>query len=384
MENMKQLQEERAQLFKDVYDGKIPKRVPIELSITWDAAIQYAGLDLKEAQYNPEMYPVFFDKVAKDFQADKSPIAPTLRPPAFYNILGSVGIVMSDKGSMQHPEVHSLEVEEYDEFIADPYKCMVETCLPRIYKALDASPGEAALAFAKAFKAKNDYDAIAGKVTVETSEKYGYPMFPRGGFTEAPMDFIADFLRSFTGVVMDMRRNKEKLLGAIDAITPHMKKIGVVPTSSRYARTFIPLHMAPFMREKQFAQFWWPSFKDLMDHLRDNDAGVRIFVEGDWMDKIDYLATLDNRVEMQFEYGDPKLAKEKVGKDHIISGFYPITMLQTNTKQQCVDKARELIDILAPGGGFIFNTDKSLYSLEGPIAENLQAVLEVVRTEAVY
>lgn len=384
MENMKQLQEERAQLFKDVYDGKIPKRVPMEISITWDAAIEYAGLDLKEAQYNPEMFPIFFDKVAKEFQTDKSPIAPTLRPPAFYNILGSVGIVMSNTGNMQHPEVHSLEVDEYDEFIEDPYKCMVETCLPRIYKALDANPGEAALALAKAFKAKNDYDAIAGKIAVETSEKYGYPMFPRGGFTEAPMDFIADFLRSFTGAVMDMRRNKEKLLGAIEAITPHMKKIGVVPTSSRYARTFIPLHMAPFMREKQFAEFWWPSFKELMDHLRDNDAGVRIFVEGDWMDKIDYLATLDNRVEMQFEFGDPKLAKEKVGKDHIISGFFPITMLQTNTKQECVDKARELIDTLAPGGGYIFNTDKSLYSLEGPIAENLQAVLEVVRTEAVY
>ena len=64
MENMKQLQEERAQLFKDVYDGKIPKRVPMEISITWDAAIEYAGLDLKEAQYNPEMFPIFFDKVA--------------------------------------------------------------------------------------------------------------------------------------------------------------------------------------------------------------------------------------------------------------------------------------------------------------------------------
>ena len=58
--------------------------------------------------------------------------------------------------------------------------------------------------------------------------------------------------------------------------------------------------------------------------------------------------------------------------------------LQTATEKECVDKAKELIDILAPGGGFIFNTDKSLYSLAGPIADNLKAVIETVRTYGVY
>ena len=47
---------------------------------------------------------------------------------------------MSNTGTMQHPEVHCLEVEEYDEFIADPYKCMVEKLMPRLFAALDTEP----------------------------------------------------------------------------------------------------------------------------------------------------------------------------------------------------------------------------------------------------
>ncbi|MEG0378681.1 MAG: uroporphyrinogen decarboxylase, partial [Eubacterium sp.] len=208
MSDVKQLQEERTQLFKDVYDGKQPKRVPIEMSITWDAAIPYAGMDMKEAQWNPENYYTFFDKVCSEFAADKAPIAPTLRPASFYEVLQAKGIMMSKTGSMQHPEVHCLEVDEYDEFIADPYKCMVEKLMPRLFGALDAPPMKAAVNFAKGYKAKCDVDAAMGSTAMQMTEKYGFAALPKGGMTEAPLDFMADFIRSFTGIVMDMRRNK--------------------------------------------------------------------------------------------------------------------------------------------------------------------------------
>ena len=95
MNDVKLLQEERTQLFKDVYDGKQPKRVPMEISITWDAAIPYAGLDMRKDQWNPETFETFFDKVCADFQTDKAPIAPTLRHPGFYQVLDAKGIIMS-------------------------------------------------------------------------------------------------------------------------------------------------------------------------------------------------------------------------------------------------------------------------------------------------
>jgi hypothetical protein len=85
-----------------------------------------------------------------------------------------------------------------------------------------------------------------------------------------------------------------------------------------------------------------------------------------------------------FEYGDPKLIKEKLGKKHILNGFYPITLLKTGTKQQCIDKAKELIDILAPGGKYFFGFDKAIITADSVNLENLKAVLEYVSENAYY
>ena len=86
---------------------------------------------------------------------------------------------------------------------------------------------------------------------------------------------------------------------------------------------------------------------------------------------------------MRFEYGDPQLTKKKISK-HIITGFYPTVLLQTETKQKCIDKAKELLDILAPDGGYIFNVDKNIMSLKGSVAENYRAVLEYVSLHGNY
>ena len=87
---------------------------------------------------------------------------------------------------------------------------------------------------------------------------------------------------------------------------------------------------------------------------------------------------------MCFEYGDPSKIKKIVGKNHIVSGLYPISYLQTKSKQECIDEAKRLLDIMAPGGGYIFSTDKIIFSLKGQIAENLKAVLETVREYGQY
>jgi hypothetical protein len=87
---------------------------------------------------------------------------------------------------------------------------------------------------------------------------------------------------------------------------------------------------------------------------------------------------------MRFEYGDPKLVKEKLGDKHIISGFYPVALLKTGTRQQCIDKAKEIIDILAPGGRYIFDFDKVPITLDSLNVENARAVLDYVAANAGY
>ena len=52
MADVKALQKERNKLFTDLYDGIKPKRIPTFISITWDAAIKYSGMDLKRSQWD--------------------------------------------------------------------------------------------------------------------------------------------------------------------------------------------------------------------------------------------------------------------------------------------------------------------------------------------
>lgn len=115
---------ERQQLFNDVIDNKIPKRVPVMGNIMYEAAIEYAGFDLKQGQWDSEIAYKVFKKINEDFQTDAPCTSPTMRNPLFYQILGAKSYVMSETGVMQHPEITAMEPDEYDDFIKDPFKFM--------------------------------------------------------------------------------------------------------------------------------------------------------------------------------------------------------------------------------------------------------------------
>ncbi|MFZ7120518.1 MAG: hypothetical protein ACOWWH_06175 [Eubacteriaceae bacterium] len=96
------------------------------------------------------------------------------------------------------------------------------------------------------------------------------------------------------------------------------------------------------------------------------------------------MQELPSNTQMIFEYGDPKVIKEKLGDKHIFSGLYPLSALKTKTKQECIDLAKNYIDILAPGGKYIFSFDKIPLVLGDLNMEKLCAVAETVRDYGEY
>lgn len=384
MTDVRELQNEREQIFRDLFSGKTPKRVPVTNPATLEFAIQYYGDDLAEAQWDiPRCEPIF-DKFCQEFPTDSNPLG-SLRLPAAYQVLGSKAIVMGSGGFMQHPEVMGLLPEEYDDFIANPYDFIIDTVLPRLYTELDAEPSQKALVLAKAMKVNSDDWALMMGIRDRVTAKHGI-VSPVASLTEAPFDFMADFLRSFKGISSDIRRYPDKVVAACEAVLPLMIKKGKLPNTTAVGYSFIPLHMAPYMREKDFEKFYWPTFKTLVEELNAMGQKVQLFVEHDWMRYLDYLYELPENTIMRFEYGDPKVVAEKLGKKHVLSGFYPVTMLQTGNKEQCIDKAKELLDIMLPTGRYWFQADKSIISTdsEGKVAGNLRAVLEYVYTNGSY
>lgn len=380
--NVNELQREREEIYHNVYSGKIPSRIPVQCPIGLEAAVDYCNLRPGEVNWDLGKLEAAFDKVCEDFPTDVAP-AVGRRIPSYYQLLGSKPIQMGSSGVMQHPNIEGMTVEDYDELIASPYDCILDTILPRLYTELNADPNTKALALAKSMKAYNDEFAQLGAITAKLKAKYGF-ITMNGGATTAPFDFMADFFRSFTGISKDIRRMPEKVLEACEAITPLLIKKGKPLGPSTFGQVMIPLHMGPYMREKDFEKFYWPTLKRQTEAITDMGINVCLFVEHDYMRFLDYLYDLPENTVLRFEYGDPKTIKDKLGKKHIISGLYPLVMLHSNTKGECVDKAKELIDTLAPGGKFMFDFDKSAFDMSGNFVENLQAVLEYVRLNGKY
>ncbi|NTW72076.1 MAG: uroporphyrinogen decarboxylase [Eubacteriaceae bacterium] len=375
---------EKNKLFEDVYDGKTPKRVPMLTNADNAFCLEYAGMDLRTEQFSVQKNLEAIDLASREFDSDVV-MGLLFRLPTMYKILGARNFVMGSDGFIQHPNVHGLEVEDYDDLIADPYKTIWDKVLPRQYTELSKDKFESGKAVTKAFFHFFSTMGAMGQGTFEIANKYGLSTYSlASGAATVPFDTLADQLRSFTGIMADIRRYPEKVVEACEALLPLAVKTGLTPTSSKYLRTFIPLHMGPYLREKDFAKFYWPTFKKFVEALDAGGAGSNIFVEQDYTRFLDYLEELPKGCLLLFEYGDPKEIKAKLGDKHIISGLYPISLLRNGTKAECIDKAKELIDILAPGGNYIFSFDKSIIRLNDVNVDNMKAVLAYVKENAIY
>ena len=375
----------RRQNFVDVYEGKIPNRVPITISVDGAASIEYAGMNLILDQYSADKMIEAMDYTNKLLDTDQV-VGFSSRLPSFYKILGAKNYEMGSDGFMQHPDVHGMDPEDYDELIDDPVAVCWEKVLPKFYSELAKPAPSNMIALMKMYMSMKGIMGKIAPASAKIAEKYGKV---KGNFivkrTRAPYDLLADTFRSFTGVNSDIRRYPEKVVDACEALLPLALKLGMPSGKpSKQVRVGIALHMATYMREKDFIKFWWPTYKKMIEHIVGAGYGVFMFCEENWMRYLDYLKDLPAGCEMQFEYGDPKIIKEKIGDKHIIQGLYPIALLKSGTIQQVQDKAKELMDILAPGGNFTFGLDKGILRASDAKVENVQALLDCIKEYGVY
>lgn len=381
---MKPTAEQRVEMLKKAIMGEQPERVPVVSKAEPSYAIQYAGYDLKQAQWDPALILKATDKMYEDIYCDAGGNMP--RFPLVYKTNGSKAFVPRESDDfVQHPEVTGLLPEDYDAYIADPFKCIVETVMPRLYPKLSSADPQGGLNLLRAMIADNQSKAQYLGGLAELGKKHGIINIRRGAI-EAPFDFVADLLRGFTGVSMDVRRDPGRLKAAVEATLPLMYRLGKIanPTPGTIPSLFIPLHMPSYMRTIDFENLYWPTFKKLVDDLIADGYTLQIFFEKNWERYYDFLQEMPRGVIAYFEEDDLGVVKEKIGKNVCIMGNYPITMLRLNTKQQCIDKAKEILDKAAPGGGYLFCMDKSILTIDDAKPENLIAVSEFVHEYGVY
>lgn len=384
--NVSKVIEEKGKLWSDLCNGVIPKRVPIRFNMAAEVSMVNAGMPVGKTLVTFEGLEEAMDRVYQNIESDFLP-NDSGRFPLFSQISGSLSSQMSEGGFMQHPEFTTMEPDEYDAFIENPYDFIVEKLIPRTYPRLNLSdPIRKGIILSQMVKSKEDNLAKYGAIYKRLSDKYGFYNVPgiHNGRALAPLDFIADHPRGFSKIVSDVKRFPEKVLAAADAMVPILLKTAMPDVCNPIGAAFMPGHMPTFMRTVEFEKIYYPSFSKLIHAAAERGQAFYIFCEDNWTRYADYLYDLPQGTRMMFEYGDAQLLKDRLGKKHILTGLYPVVLLETGTKEQCVDKAKELIDIMAPGGNYYFSFDKTLISLRPEKLENLYAVLKWVTENTNY
>jgi hypothetical protein len=149
-------------------------------------------------------------------------------------------------------------------------------------------------------------------------------------------------------------------------------------------QVMMPIHMPTFLSEKDFTEVWLPTFLKMVQNYAAVGTRCWFGLGGDYTRYLDILQDFPAGQIMCIDKGDPTLIKQKLGGKHIITGMFPLEILRTGTRQQVVDKVKEYLDILAPGGGYIFDIDKPPLVLSDIKLENYIAMSEAVDEFGVY
>lgn len=408
---------ERVQMLKDVIQLKKPVRVPQCLNLGFFVA-DYAGYTAKDMMYDYDKLGEAYKKFHKDFEVDAAASSMLMGPAKVFDILDYKlydwpGNGVDEKRSYQCVEKEYMKAEEYDLLINDPSAYWMRFYLPRVIGAMESwgklSPwtdiielpfmgptfipfglpdvqeslkkileaGSAALEWAGAFS------QIDGQISATEGLP---PLF--GGFAKAPFDTLGDTMRGTRPIMMDMFRRPEKLLEALEVLTPINIEMGIRSANqNNNPIIFIPLHKGAdgFMSEEQFAKFYWPTLEKVIKGLTDEGIVTYLFAEGGYNDRLDFLAREADLPEKQtiwiFDDTDMKAAKEALGDKACIGGNVPGSLLQTGSPEEVEDYVKDLITNVGADGGYILANGVVLDDAQ---PENIIAMLEAGRKYGKY
>lgn len=383
--------EYRNNLFIDIYEGRIPKRVPDTINVHAAAALQLAGYDLKTSQYGINKIEKAAAILNQEYDTDNviGVGASSATSPHADLFSESKNMVMSEDGTIQHPNHEGMSAEYLDELRDDPIKCIWERIVPNLYPGLAKEYPLNMINLIKTTKCAELYAAKLGAVTKSLAVTYNKTTQRFNSVnSRAPFDFYADRIRSFTGSMTDVRRYPDKVLEIVNNLVPYIIKMSSMKHEgkpvSKLDRITFQFHMPTFLREKDFLKFWWPQFKETGWALHHMGFGMRIFCEHDWTRYFDYLDELPELTEIMLERGELKEIKEKVGKKHIVTGMFPTFVLKVGTKSDVEDKVKEVLDVLAPNGQYIFTLSQNIMSAKDINWDNFKTLINTVHSYGTY
>ena len=395
--NMELLYQERLGRYVTALRNEKPDRIPIRPFVA-EFTAKYAGYNCQQVTHD---YRYAFEaacKCASEFDWDA--VVPNmvyvwtgLAQAIGLKYYGIPGVDVAPDTGFQYREPPEGEAfmreDEYDALIDDPTGFLYNTWLPRV--SADVSPAGAPtsyrnnLSFVKGGMAMLSYFGAFGPQIQRLQTECGTASAIAGIF-KAPFDILADKLRGYLGLTMDMLTQPDKVLKACEALMPHLLHVA---KSTADPAKLLPIGFwmhrgcTPFVTQKQFDSHYWPTLKPIIEELWANGHQTLFYGEGNWDAHLKTFAELPDRsIVFHIDRSDPFLAHKVLGHKFCLSGGVPNAMLAYGTPDEVRAYCKKLIDGLARDGGYVM--DASAIVQNDATIENMRAMTDFTREYGVY
>ncbi len=397
----------------DAYRMKEPDRVPVSLPVG-NFPAYYAGTNFKTVMYDYDELYRAWRKYLGEFEMDTYMAPAMVLPGRVYDLLDYRGYHWPGHGLPDNATGHQfvedeyMMADEYDSLIKNPSDFWMRTYMPRIFGLFEPFKDLRSLtdiwelpsAYFMPFSGDDLQETLRGLLEIGTelgkwsdvvvkcsqeATKAGVPGSMRGSLAKAPFDTIGDTLRGTRGIMLDMYRQPGKLLEAIDVITDLTidSTISAINNTDGAMVLFV-LHKGAdgFLSTEQFDRFYWPSLRKVILALIDEGILPVLFAEGSYMDRIEGCNEFpEGAVSWLFDKTDMAYAKKVLGDTCSISGNVPTSLLTTGTSEEVKEYCKKLIEVCAPGGGYILAGGANIDTGK---PENLRAMMEAAKEYGVY
>jgi len=295
-QDMEQLYQERLKRYTTAMRNGKPDKVPIRPFVA-EFTAKYAGYTCQEVTHD---YRKAFDaacKCAADFDWDAVVgnmvyVWTGLTEAQGTRYYAVPGIDLDPDVGFQYKEPSEqrayMQPEDYDALIEDPTGFLYNVWLPRV--SADVAPiGSPAtfrnnLAFVKGGMAMMQYFSGFGEQGARLRKESG-TVSAIAGILKAPFDILADKLRGFIGLTMDLFERPEKVLAACEALMPHLTWValsGADPDKNVPIAIWMHRGCVPFVSPEQFDRYYWATLKPIIEEIVSRGHQVLFYAEGNW------------------------------------------------------------------------------------------------------
>jgi len=394
---MEQLYAERLKRYVTAMRNEKPDKIPIRPFVA-EFTAKYAGYTCQEVTHDFEKAFDAARKCAADFDwdavvANMVYVWTGLTQAIGLKYYGVPGIDVPPDMGFQYkeppPEKAFMRPDEYDQLIEDPTGYLFNVWLPRV--SADVSPiGEPTsyrnnLSFLKGGMAMMKYFTAFGNQNALLRSESG-TVSAISGILKAPFDILADKLRGYIGLTMDLFERPDKVLAACEALTPHLTHValsGADPDKNVPIGFWMHRGCVPFISHEHFNKFYWPTLKPIIEEIWAHGHQVLFYAEGDWNAHLKSFAELPNQsIVYHVDKADIFEAHKAIGNKFCISGGIPNSLLGFGTPNEVRDYCKKVIDGVAKDGGYIM--DASAIIQNDAKVENIQAMTDFTREYGAY